>query len=157
MVPLYSLAILKGPTGKAQQLSNEGKGAKPLATKFKHDEMVKKKKTRKNCNDKTLARTGKNWDEMCVAETKCWFWFSVREWWLWYDSDPQKDNASSILPHKLRSRAEKRKCSFITTIQGHNHVITLASKSRGTPEPCRQTMRCQASVCLRILLQWRKR
>lgn len=30
-------------------------------------------------------------------------------------------------------------------------------QSRGTPEPSRQTMRCQAFVCLRRLLQWWKR
>lgn len=33
------------------------------------------------------------------------------------------------MPHKQRTLAEKGICSFITTIEGHNHVITLASKA----------------------------
>lgn len=51
------------------------------------------------------------------------------EWWLWYDSKPPIDKASSILPHKQRSRPGERTRSFITTIEGHNHVISLASKA----------------------------
>lgn len=39
------------------------------------------------------------------------------------------DSTSFIRPHKLRSLAEKGICSFITTTEGHNHVITPTSKA----------------------------
>lgn len=52
---------------------------------------------------------------------------------------------------------EREDTFFHNNHRGSQPCHYPGQQSRGTPEPRRQSMRCQAFVCLRRLLQWRKR
>lgn len=125
------------------------KRAKPMATKIKHDKTVKAKLEWEKETEKL------GW-KVSIRNKMLFLMCSERVMALvWYQSSKRQ---GELRPATQTEKPGWREDTlFHNNHRGSQPCHYPGQQSRGTPEPRRQSMRCQAFVCLRRLLQWQKR